>query len=228
MNDDFKFLEIVDQKELIELESSHLIIDDIQQLSYSKGKAKYLVSYSNPEAKTINLMDGNKETHNISIATASAVTAYARIIMSQFKNNPLFPNLYYSDTDSLYFDGPIPDSFISPTILGKLKLEGVYDSAVFLAPKVYALKNQDGLIVKIKGLSKEAIVVNNINIDSLDALLIKDSNIPINQPKWFRSLSEGTINILNQTYNLKVTGNKRELIYSEDGKLIGSNPLKID
>jgi len=214
MNDDFNILEIVDQEELIEIESSYLIIDNIQQLSSTKGKEKYLVSYSNPESKTLTLMDGNKETHNINISVAAAITAYARIHMSQFKNNPSFPNLYYSDTDSLYFDGPIPDSFISPTILGKLKLEGIYNSAVFLAPKVYALQNQDGLIVKIKGLSKYSIVKNKINIELLYQLLHQNGNIKKNQDKWFRSLSEGTINILNQTYNLKVTGNKRELIYN--------------
>lgn len=72
------------------------------------------------------MLDNGKETHNINIAIASAVTAYARIHMSQFKNNQNLPNLYYTDTDSLYFDGTISDSFISNTELGKLKLEGFY------------------------------------------------------------------------------------------------------
>jgi hypothetical protein len=38
--------------------------------------------------------------------------------MSQFKNNPNLPNLYYSLTNSLYFDGPIDDLCISLTRLG--------------------------------------------------------------------------------------------------------------
>ena len=149
--------------------------------------------------------------------------------MSSFKNNPNLPSLYYSDTDSIYLDGPLPDSFISPTELGKLKLEGVYDEAIFLAPKVYALKNQEGEIIKIKGLNKDSIINNNITLEILEALLIKDSNIQIasDQNKWFRYLDKGAINILEQTYNLKVTGNKRELFYSEDGELITTNPLKI-
>ena len=83
-------------------------------------------------------------------------------------------------------------------------------------------QNKDGLIVKIKGLSKEAILKNNINMKVLTTLLDKDSNIQVNQPKWFRSLSEGTISILDQTYNLKVTGNKRELVYSDFNKLIST------
>jgi len=79
-----------------------------------------------------------REVHNVNIAIASAVTAYARIHMSQFKNSPLLPNLYYTDTDSAYFDGPLPDYMKDPKRLGALKLEGVYDKALFLAPKVYA------------------------------------------------------------------------------------------
>jgi hypothetical protein len=48
----------------------------------------------------------------------------------------------------------------------------------------------------------------------------------INQSKWFRSVSEANIKILEQTYELKVTGNKRELIYV-DGKLSSTKPLVI-
>jgi hypothetical protein len=50
-------------------------------------------------------------------------------------------NLYYSDTDSIYIDrlAQRPEKFIKDTRLGALKLEGIYDKAVFLAPKVYAL-----------------------------------------------------------------------------------------
>jgi len=92
---------------------------------------------------------------------------------------------------------------------------------------VYALKNNNEEIIKIKGLTKEAIINNNINFDSLLPVLNKDNHLLLNQNKWNRSLSEGSISILKQTYDLKVTGNKRELIYSEDGKLIGTNPLTI-
>jgi hypothetical protein len=187
---------------------------------------KYIVSYFDPRDAVKTKIDGNLETHNINIAIASAVTAYARIHMSQFKNNPNLPNIYYTDTDSAYFDGPIPDKFISNTKLGKLKLEGIYDKAIFLAPKVYALKNDSEEIIKIKGLSKKSIKENSINIDALTALLNKDYKMSINQSKWFRSVSEANIKILEQTYELKVTGNKRELIY-EDGVLVATKPLVI-
>lgn len=76
-------------------------------------------------------------------------------------------------------------------------------------------------------MTKESIIKNNITLDSLENLLNKDYNLILNQNKWFRSLGEGNISIIEQTYNLKVTGNKRELIY-KDGKLIGTKPLKIN
>ena len=41
------------------------------------------------------------------IAIASAITALARVHMSQFKNNKNY-NLYYTDTDSAIIDQPLP------------------------------------------------------------------------------------------------------------------------
>jgi hypothetical protein len=226
MKDQFDKLDIVNQDELKEIESGNLDVSNIVEIPYPKGE-KYIISYSDTNTEFLTRMDGNKETHNINIAIASAVTAYARIHMSQFKNNPLLPNLYYTDTDSAYFDGPIPESYISSTELGKLKLEGVYDQGLFLAPKVYALKNESEEIIKIKGLSKQSIKDNNITLDSLEALLNKDYKLALKQNKWFRSIPKANISILEQTYELKVTGNKRELIYDNEGVLVNTKPLVI-
>jgi hypothetical protein len=54
-----------------------------------------MVSYRNNDVEI-----SEDSTHNVSIGIASAITAYARIHMSQFKNNPKI-NLYYTDTDTL-------------------------------------------------------------------------------------------------------------------------------
>jgi hypothetical protein len=82
--------------------------------------------------------DENKSTHNVSIAIAAAITAYSRIHMSQFKNNPKI-NLYYTDTDSIYTDSDIDPDLIDNKELGKLKLETINKKAIFLTPKVYCL-----------------------------------------------------------------------------------------
>ena len=82
-----------------------------------------------------------------------------RVTMSRYIKS-LIANkykLYYMDTDSLIIDQPLPESMVSDTMLGKFKLEHVIKEGVFLAPKVYGLKLQDGSeIIKVKGLSSKA------------------------------------------------------------------------
>jgi hypothetical protein len=48
-------------------------------------------------------IESDEDSKNLSIGIAAAITAYARIHMSQFKNNPLI-RLFYTDTDSIYTD----------------------------------------------------------------------------------------------------------------------------
>jgi len=59
-------------------------------------------------------------------------------------------------------------------------------------------------------------------------LLIKDTFLKKVQTKWFKNLSEGHIKVLDQLYTIKVTDNKRKLIFSNNNKLIGTKPFKID
>jgi DNA polymerase type B, organellar and viral len=107
------------------------------------------------------------------VAIAAAVTAYARIHMSQFKNNPDF-NLYYTDTDSGYFNKPLPEHMVNSKILGKMKLENIIDKGIFLAPKMYYLKNKDGKVIyKVKGLSHDIELTRN----DFENLLFKQSTL---------------------------------------------------
>ena len=78
-----------------------------------------LVTYrSNEESRVEDVEYSN------SIAIASAITAYARVFMSQFKNNP-YIELYYTDTDSIFIKGELPNDMIG-TELGKFKLENIW------------------------------------------------------------------------------------------------------
>jgi hypothetical protein len=111
--------------------------------------------------------------------------------------------------------------------LGGLNLEGVYDQALFLAPKVYTLNIKNGKIINIKGLTKEATNLNNISIDTLEMLLNKVQNLAFNLKKWFKNIDRAYIHNLDQIYTLKVTGNKRELVYNTAGVLIETRPILI-
>ena len=174
-----------------------------------------------------NKLESNEEiisTHNVSIAIASAITAYARIHMSQFKNNPDF-KLYYSDTDSIYIDKPLPESMINDTILGKMKLEYILYKAIFLAPKVYYLETVDNKVIyKVKGLKHEIV----LTYDDFDSLLSRESYIQKYQFKWLKFLSEGDIKIREDLYTLKVTENKRKLIYNQNNEFINTIPFVIN
>jgi hypothetical protein len=144
--------------------------------------------------------------------------------MSQFKNNPNF-TLFYSDTDSAYIDRPLPDNMVSSKILGKMKLENVLNKAIFLAPKVYYLETENGkTIYKVKGLSHNI----ELTFKDFESLLFKESLLQKLQTKWIKNLEEGNISVIEQLYTLKVTNNKRKLVYDENDKLIGTVPYIIN
>jgi hypothetical protein len=110
-------------------------------------------------------------------------------------------------------------------IIGKMKLENILTDAIFLAPKVYYLETEDGeIIYKVKGLKHEVELTKS----DFESLLYKESFIKKTQNKWVRFLSEGYIEIRESLYTLKVTCNKRKLIYSEGNKLINSIPFRIN
>lgn len=62
--------------------------------------------------------------------------------MSQFKNNSEF-NLYYTDTDSIFIDRPLPDVLVTEG-LGMMKLEYTLKDSIFLAPKLYCGITSEG------------------------------------------------------------------------------------
>ena len=195
----------------------------------------YLLNTKNSQSELNTNLDNGFEVHNINISTASAIllpmrvyeqrTSYARIHMSQFKNNPDY-NLYYSDTDSIYIDKELDSSLVNNSILGKMKLEAVIDKAIFIAPKVYGYTTIDNkTIIKVKGLSNESI--KSIDLNILEELLSFNKKLTFNNEKWYKDIATATINIKDQIYSLRATGNKRKLIFNEDNILINTEPFKL-
>jgi hypothetical protein len=94
-----------------------------------------------------------------------------------------------------------------------------------LAAKLYCLEKEDNnIITKVKGLKD----TTTLNYNDFENLLNKNFIIERSHKKWFRQLTESKINILEQIYSIKVTDNKRELIYNKKDKLIGTKPYKIN
>jgi hypothetical protein len=113
----------IDDNELYDLVDNYTI-DNIIPLDNNKSLVSYL-----DDNKYKNILLSKDSKNNISIGIAEAITAYSRIHMTQFKNNPNF-DLYYSDTDSIYIDKELPSNFIGKE-LGLMKLEYNFNEATF-------------------------------------------------------------------------------------------------
>jgi hypothetical protein len=106
-----------------------------------------------------------------------------------------------------------------------MKLENTIKKGIFLAPKVYYLETIDNKIIyKVKGLKHEI----ELTMTDFEQLLYKQSFIKKFQTKWIKILSISNISIREDLYTLKITENKRELIYDINNKLISTKPFIIN
>lgn len=88
MDDNFTTTKFYDKdkfnKLITKISSNKLnLIEDINNI----GDTHFYITASSD--KTDTLLDSLRETHNINIAVASAMTALARVEMTKYKNNPL-------------------------------------------------------------------------------------------------------------------------------------------
>ena len=138
------------------------LIKLIQDKNYQVSSILDLGELTNNDAfSLVSHLDSNKyndinlgslKTYKASLPLASEIVARSRVDMSlkilYCINSGI--TIYYMDTDSLIVDRPLPDWMVTNNELGKLKLEHFVKEGVFLAPKVYALKTDDGKeIIKV-------------------------------------------------------------------------------
>lgn len=184
-------------------------------------QSKTVVNSINFDENTWIMFKGEEDKPNtmVSVAIASAITAYSRIHMSNYI-------MQYSDyICAIDTDGIKITCYLDPSKvgskLGEMKDEGTFKEAVFIAPKVYGgITTDDKMVVKVKGL-KEPLSYWDLKT------LLHDPEIKVNQFKWFRDMSESTIYIRNQIYTLQATENKRKIIRDSNGKFIDTKPYNI-
>lgn len=204
---------IVSQKESEEIFLKYKNVDCIVLPSKN-----VLVSYQD---------DTKKNNYNASIAISSAVTAYARIDMSEILVRYPY-NIYAIDTDGVKMDVDLDPKYLSDTELGKMKHEYTAIKGIFIAPKVYGvlLKNPDTNditeIVKVKGLK------SHVPFEDLEKLLNKDHFQEYTHEKFYKELSLSTIIIKDVSYKLKVSSHKRVLVFNKNNKFTGTLPHKLD
>jgi hypothetical protein len=163
-----------------------------------------------------------KLSNKTNVAIAAAVTAYSRMIINQYKLDAmaLGLELFYSDTDSLVLNGPLPEHMIDSVTLGKLKLEHTIKEGIFVMPKVYYLETLDGKIVsKVKGFPGRLTKIQYLE-------LLSGGTLDLQVTKWSRSMKESSVRIQKeQPYALRFTFNKRQQLFDSQGRWVNTAPL---
>jgi hypothetical protein len=191
-----------------------------------------LISYRKRNDPNIDNNSEENKFKKVSIVVASAITAYGRIHMSQFKNNPEIGDLLYSDTDCIAITGELNPKHIGKGI-GQMEVEKQFIKVVYLAPKVYV-----GLMQNKKDTNKIEVhaVIKGINVEKkakqfkfndFVLLLNKDQKFKMEHEKWSRNIANASVTIEPVDYNLIVTENKREIIY-KNNTFVDTKPLLIE
>lgn len=108
------------------------------------------------------------------VAIASAVSSYARIHMSKFKNNPAF-DIYYTDTDSIFIQDALPSELVGKELgLMKDELEGLLiEEAIFLGVKQYGYYYYDKNGNRIEKSTFSGVTRDSLSFEEITLLLIK-------------------------------------------------------
>ena len=214
MKSELKIHEIVKTSDIQGLQAKY---GELSLVEWKLTDDLSLVSHPAPLEITAHNFWNDEFHNNINIAIAASVPAYARTIMNYYlADNTLI--IGYMDTDCIVIYEVIPVS----NELGKYKLEAKYKTVIFLGPKSYAGEHDNG-----KTFSKLKGYMNSTHWSVFLDLLKKDSSTVLNQTKMNRSLESGNIYLNHTSYKLKITDNKRQIIYNELGEAINTKPYWI-
>jgi len=132
------------------------------------GNKKYLIKYSGKvEANLKRLYKNNPQkltdlglnkikTVPSAVHIASAISAYARVLINEYKNIPGNPCIM-SYTDSVVLPYPLPDHLVGRE-LGQMKLEHEIKEGIFIRKKFYYLLTPEGKeIIKASGIDSNKL-----------------------------------------------------------------------
>ncbi|KAF3951624.1 hypothetical protein CMV_022749 [Castanea mollissima] len=180
---------------------------------------KYIISF---HSNTNKGPDYWKPPENSAVQLAAAITAYARIYMYPYISRE---DCYYTDTDSVVLGQKIPVEEVSPSALGKFKLEDFLLKGYFLAPKAYYYETQEKGVLKFKGPLKDHVSKEIFEILLKDP----DTKIPVKNIHKFKvNLKKLTVGEEERIETLGIKlGNKRKPVFSS-GNWVDSEPIDIE
>lgn len=141
------------------------------------------------------------------VAIASAVTAYARIVMIPFK---LDPNTLYTDTDSMFTLIPIDPLFLGNE-LGQMKDEMngiVIQEALFLGPKKYGYWYIDEIGNKVEKSVFSGVPRNSLTFDEIRNIFEGETITKNISNRFFKSFKNLSITIKDTKISIKNTNDK--------------------
>jgi len=223
---------------LLELEnlfSTHNVLDtkkitnDSFIVTYDSEFSRKILNKAGIDLAKLLNVNNNKDLESkstfgyVSVCTAAAITAYARIYINRIKlwilNNG--GNLYYSDTDSIVTDIELP-SYLIGYELGLMKLEHKVKKGYFISGKTYMLELVDGtLIKKSKGVNS-----NSLTSEDYINMYYNNKNITAIKSQSKSDFVEGSVKIYNKNVTLRYNSyDKREKLFDKDGLWINTRPL---
>lgn len=146
------------------LVSTNLNYDILKELNYSFLDKNYNFK--------------NSYTYGVksNVAIASAVTSFARIEMMKFKTDPDI-EIYYTDTDSIFIKGKLPDNYIGKE-LGQFKDEARSEKGLLIKKAIFiGIKEYGYTFIDKNGIKIDKSVFAGVPRNSLSILWKKKLNL---------------------------------------------------
>ena len=187
-------------KILLQNKSNKNVNDEKTLLLMGKNVNLDIIQKLNEEFQDFRLGIQDSFQHvKANVAIAAAVTSYARMTMIYYKTLPNV-KVFYSDTDSMFIDKPLPKHFIGEELgLMKDELKGnVISKAYFLGIKQYGFKyvdkNSNQTITKsvFAGIKRDSLTFYDIEQLACGNTLSRNVDV-----RFYKSFKDLNITVIN-------------------------------
>jgi hypothetical protein len=200
--------------------------DNYKLIRYSKDINTYYLDKLNLDYNKVfkEIKENDKDFEDVSVAISSAVTSYARIFMSKIKLDILKRGgeIYYSDTDSIVTNIPLPNELIDDNQIGKFKLEHLVKYGYFISNKTYVLVTKNNKTVKkAKGVNSDFL-----NINDYKKMYEEGTKISVIRRESKKNYEQGYVNIFDNEIDLNPFSYKKRIkIYGENNLWVDTQPF---
>nr|CAG8593795.1 2963_t:CDS:2 [Entrophospora candida] len=198
--------------------------DGSEMITHSRLPILDSIELFDPESKHLKDLEGEEEGLQVNVSIASAITAYSRVLINEYKYqiHARGGKVAYSDTDSLVTNIKLDSSAVSGTELGKMKLENEITRGYYLAPKLYYESIPEGSpVIKSRGYGKPLT-------ESDYEKMYQGETLNLTKDKWFRLSTEHRVQIRTVTLTLRSVMTKREKVYDPTtGAWTNTRPLRL-